>query len=340
MGKRLRIFETPWHTAHNHDLCMALEPYADFGMLVNYTRRWDDKNREIPKNIEWVTHFEPGKYDFAILHLDQQCSNPNLNKTVLTLHMKQTIKELEPSLPIVYINHGTPVYPEMFPDGNSTNNYISEQLKKEILDIVGDDLMIVNSHQSVADWGKGYTIVHGLEASEWIDNPIKEPRSCTFVSQAGIGDRYYNRKYLLNVMDYLREKHGIAHQWINTPTCFNAKGIKDYKEFIGKSLVYFNPTYASPMPRSRTEAMLSGCCIVTTPSHDADTFIQDGYNGFLVPHDEPEYTGELIARLLNNYQLTKEIGQRGKQTAIERFNRERYRQDWLTFITNELKISL
>lgn len=336
--KRLKIFDTPWHSAHSHDLAMALSPVADFGMLINYTRRWDVRNREIPENIEWVTHFEKGKYDFAILHLDQQCSNPNLNKTVLTLHMKQTIKELEPDLHIVYINHGTPVYPEMFPDGISDNDYLSDQLRKEILDIVGDDLMIVNSHQAVKDWGKGTAIIHGLEASEWIDNPIKEPRSCTFVSQAGIGDRYYNRSFLIAVMDYLREKHGIAHQWVNTPGCFTASGIKDYKEFIGKSLVYFNPTFASPMPRSRTEAMLSGACVVTTPSHDADTFIKDAVNGFIVPHDDVEYTGELIARLINNYKLAKEVGQRGKQTAIDIFNRERYQKDWLDFIANQLKI--
>lgn len=340
MGKRLRIFETPWHSAHNHDLCMALEPYADFDMLVNYTRRWDEKNRDIPPNVSWVTHFEKGKYDFAILHLDQQCSNINLNKTMLTLHMKQAIKEIEPDLQIVYINHGTPVYPELFPDGTKDNNFISEQLKKEILEIVGDDLMIVNSHQSVSDWGKGTAIIHGLSADEWIDNPDKEPRSCTFVSQAGIGDRYYNRSFLISVMDYLREKHGIAHQWINTPNCFNAKGIKDYKEFIGKSLVYFNPTYASPMPRSRTEAMLSGCCVVTTPSHDADQFILDGVNGFLVPHDSVEYTGELIARLIGNYKLAKEIGHNGKQTAKEIFTRERYQKDWLNFIEKELKVTL
>lgn len=340
MGKRLRVLETPWHTSHNYDLCMALEPVADFDMLINYTRRWDEKNRDFPPNASWVTHIEKGKYDFAILHLDQQCSNPNLNKTQLTLHMKQAIKEIDPALPIVYINHGTPVYPEMFPDGNSKNNYISEQLKKEILDIVGDDLMIVNSYQASKDWGKGWTIIHGLDVHDWIDNPTKEPRSCTFVSQAGIGDRYYNRSFLINVMDYLREKHGIAHQWVNTPNCYNAKNIKDYKEFIGKSLVYFNPTYASPMPRSRTEAMLSGCCIVTTPSHDAEAFIEDGVNGFLVPHDNPEYAGELIARLLTNYDLAKEIGKNGKQTAIKIFNRERYRKDWMDFITNHLNISL
>ncbi len=332
---RLKIFNTPWHIPHNADLAFALKDYADFYYLINFTRRWDYKNRPFPDNAYWVTHFEKGKYDLAILHLDQQCSNESLNKTILTKDMKKAILEIDPELPIIFINHGTPVYPELFPDGTSENDYISEQLRKEILEIVGEYPMIVNSHQSVKDWGKGKAIIHGIHSEDWIDSEIKEPRSATFISQAGIGDKYYNRTYLVDIMDRLREKYGIYHQWINTPQCFKADGIQSYKEFLGKTLVYFNPTFASPMPRSRTEAMLSGCCIVTTPQHDADTFIQDRVNGFIVPHNNVEYTSELIAKLINNYSIAKEIGQRGKETAKEIFSVKRYQEDWLSLL-NEI----
>ena len=53
-----------------------------------------------------------------------------------------------------------------------------------------------------------------------------------------------------------------------------------------------------------------------------------------------EYTGELIARLIGDYKLAKEIGQNGKETAKEIFSRERYQRDWVNYIINELKISL
>jgi glycosyltransferase involved in cell wall biosynthesis len=339
MKKRLRIFGTPWHCAHNYDLCMALEPYADFDFLINYTRRWDEKNRDFPKNCSWVTHYEKGKYDLCILHVDQQCANPNLNKSMLTKHMKQAIRAVDKDVPIIFINHATPVYPEMYPDGTKDTNYISEQLKKDILDIVGDDFMVTNSHQAAKDWGKGYTIIHGMEAKEWVCSDDKELRSATFVSQAGIGDKYYNRSFLVAVMDVLREKYGISHQWVNTPGCFNAKGIREYKEFMGKTLIYFNPTFASPMPRSRTEAMISGCCIVTTEAHGAGDFIEDGYNGFLVPADNVDYAAEVIAKLFKNYKIAKEVGKRGRETALKLFNRERYRGDWKKLL-KKLKIML
>lgn len=327
------------HIAHNADLCNALKDVADFYYLINYTRRWDDKNRELPKNVKWVTKYEKG-YDLCILHIDQQCSNPDLNKSVLTKQMKQAIREVDPDVPIVFINHGTPVYPEMYDDGTKETGYVSEKLKKEILSIVGDDLMIVNSKQAAKDWGKGYTIIHGMEAKEWVCNDDKELRSATFISQAGIGDKYYNRSYLVNVMDELKDRYGINHQWINTPNCYNAKGIKDYKEFLGKTLIYFNPTFASPMPRSRTEAMLSGCCVLTTPHHDASDFIIDGFNGFLIPHDNVDYVVELIKKLMDNYPLAKEVGKRGRETAIKIFNRKRFAKDWIKFLRKEVKLKI
>lgn len=338
--KRLKIFKSPWHIAHDHDLIEALKPYADFDLLINYTRRWDEKNRPLPDNVSWVTHFEPGKYDLAILNIDQQCADSNLNKSVLTAQMKRVIKELEPNLPIVFINHATPVYPENYPDGNKQTNYNSDLLRKAIMEIVGDSHMVVNSKQASLDWGRGYPIWHGMDSKEWIYSDKKENRSATFITYAGIGIRYYNRDFLVNVIEELKDRYGINHQWINAPGNWNAKDIKDYKEFLGKTLVYFNPTYASPMPRARTEAMLSGCCIVTTDTQDADLFIKDGYNGFLVKPNDVNYTCELIAKLLSNYNLAREIGKRGRDTALEIFNRDRYRNDWLKFLSKEVGLEI
>lgn len=336
--RNLRIFKSPWHVSHDHDLMTAMKDVADFGLLINYTRRWDERLRPLPVNTQWVTHFEKGKYDFAILNIDQQCSNPNLNKAHLTKQMRRTIREIDPDCPVVWINHGTPVYPELYEDATRATGFISETLRKEILEIVGDDLMVVNSHQAVKDWGKGTAIIHGMNPDEWLPSEDKEPRVATFISQAGIGDKYYNRSFLTAVMDELREKYGVALQWVNTPGCFTAKDIKDYKEFLGKTLVYFNPTFASPMPRSRSEAMLAGCAIVTTPQHGGSDYVEDGVNGFIVSPDNVEESAKLINYLLKDgYQLAKEMGKKSREKAIEAFSCERYKQDWINLILTVCK---
>jgi len=82
------------------------------------------------------------------------------------------------------------------------------------------------------------------------------------------------------------------------------------------------------MPRARTEAMLSGCCVVTTPHQDADTFIEHGKNGFLIPR-EPQKVADLIEGLIMDYKTAIKVGQAGKETAKKLFTYDRYRKQWL-----------
>jgi len=151
-------------------------------------------------------------------------------------------------------------------------------------------------------------------------------------------------------------ERGINHCHIMNDMIF--PNVEKYKEFLGKSLLYFNPTFQSPMPRSRTEAMFSGCCIITTGNQDEETFI-DGkmeidpvmdikdvkdyrklvvakadeliakkVNGFLVKKN-PWLVTDLIEHLLmNRYREACEIGERGRKLALKLFNFERYQNDW------------
>ena len=68
--------------------------------------------------------------------------------------------------------------------------------------------------------------------------------------------------------------------------------------------------------------------MVTLANHGAESFIQQGENGFLVPNN-PEVCADLLESLVReNYALAKEVGQRGKKTAQELFNSERFQADW------------
>ena len=73
--------------------------------------------------------------------------------------------------------------------------------------------------------------------------------------------------------------------------------------------------------------MLSGCCVVTTPHHDAGSFIIDGNNGFLVERD-PEDVANLIEGLIHRPDEAITIGAKGKQTAELLFSWDRFARDW------------
>ena len=182
--------------------------------------------------------------------------------------------------------------------------------------------MITNSYRAAEQFGFGTAIWHGMDPNEWWDLK-KEFKVATFISPGGL-DKYYDRTFLEGIREelYLRD---IQHCHISVD--WKARDWDDYREFLGKTLIYINPTRESPMPRSRTEAMLSGACVLTTPHQDADMFIEDGVNGFIIPRN-PIFVADLAEKLLNNYDQTVEIGQRGRETALKKFSFERYAEDW------------
>jgi glycosyltransferase involved in cell wall biosynthesis len=108
------------------------------------------------------------------------------------------------------------------------------------------------------------------------------------------------------------------------------KSYDDYRAFLASTLIYVHCGTRSPMPGGRTEAMLSGCCIVTTSNQDADRYIVHGETGFLC--DTADDMARTIKILLRDPHLAYTVGKRGREAAREFFNKERYVTDWLSLI--------
>jgi len=155
------------------------------------------------------------------------------------------------------------------------------------------------------------------------------------ISPGGL-DKYYDRQFFAAVKETLEERDiQLCHVTVD----WQSKDWDDYRNFVGRSLIYFNPAYDSCMPRSRTEAMLSGCCVITTPHQDADTFIKDGVNGFLCPRN-PQWVADKVQYLLEHYDEAIKIGQAGKKTAEELFSEENYAKQWKEFLEKHLNVEI
>lgn len=325
--KPIRIFNTPWHVAHQYELFKT--PNTEWYHVVNSVRKWGTP-RPWPENLHQVAYYEPGKYDVAVLHVDQQCVDPSFGKSRLYKELNEAITDI----PKIVINHGTPFWPEQYETNPETG--VSDEIIMHMKMLIGDNHVVYNSHRAKEMWEKNgpmgktsRTIIHGMDITEWFDNP-KEPRVITTLSPAGL-PKYYNRTLLSEVQGRLKER-GIAHFWIGGDINFQEDNFNKYRDFVSRSLVYFNPTLESPMPRSRTEAMLSGCCVVSLANHGAEEFIKQGENGFLVPNN-PEACADFLESLVrDSYGLAKEIGQRSKKTAQELFNVERFKNDWAALL--------
>lgn len=330
---KIKVFTTPWHCMHHYDLFNALKDDADFFLVHNTSRQWHFDYRPLPANASFVPFYEPGKYDLAILDIDQQCVNEKMGKSMLFCEMRDLTKDI----PRVVINHGCPVYPEFLKIGDDMSFEQAEEKCREVIRRMTDGIeMVVNSYRatSPAEWGWGTPIVHGMNPDDWFDLG-KEPRIFTALSPGGC-DLYYNRECANEVARILFEKYGHTLWWakINVET---GKSFNFYREFLGGSLIYFDPSFRTPMNRARTEAMFSGCCVVQVEgAHDLERFARPDESMIMIPN-RPDQIAELLAELLENqYDRCVVIGQEGKKTAIEKFSYKRYRDDWINLLNKKL----
>lgn len=338
---KLKVVCTTWHVMHWHDMFNALKDDAHFYLIDNPAKEWRREeylaSRPIPDNVTFVPYYEKGKYDFAILNVDQQCINPKLGKSQVVRELDENIQDI----PKVFINHATPVYPEFVMEEGMTKQEAEKVVIEKIKEIVKDNIMVVNSYKAVEEWGWGNPIWHGINSDEWVPM-LKEPRVATAVSPGGC-DEYYNRMVMNRVAQTLPEQNGHILWWAknNTSKLFRMGDTytkaENYKNFLGQSLIYFDGTFRTPMNRGRTEAMLSGCCVVQVEgAHDLERFAKDGENIILVPNDVEKIVNKLNVLLESEYEKCIEIGKNARQTAIKHFNYKRYRSDWLSLINNKI----
>jgi glycosyltransferase involved in cell wall biosynthesis len=331
---RLNIFGVVNHVGNQYEMLKLAKKYpVKFHYLENNVRRWSNQSaRPEPTSwltddeFEWVQYYEPGKYDLAILHVDQQHTDPRIGKGWLYEDMNELIQDI----PKMVINHGTPMWDDYYTEEYVINGGIVQTMKgpiklKGMKEKLGDNFMIVNSYEAVERWGWGYPLIHGLDPDEWFDRK-KEPRVVLSLSPGGL-DKYYNRELVTAIKSAVHEKTGLDVFHVNVNVKFEADNWTQYREFIGSSLINLSPYKDSPMPRSRTEAMLSGACVLTSKYHGAADFIEHGVDGFVVPDNPLSYANAIHHLVNGSYRDAVAIGQRGKAKAKKLFNQNRYQAD-------------
>jgi len=84
-------------------------------------------------------------------------------------------------------------------------------------------------------------------------------------------------------------------------------------------IVTLPTTYAEGVPTTLLEAAASGRPIVTTDAPGCRNVVKEGYNGYLVPPNDPPALADALLRLIEDAPLRQRMGAAGRQMVLEKF---------------------
>lgn len=172
-------------------------------------------------------------------------------------------------------------------------------------------------------WGiDGDVIYHSVDTD--LFKPAGERKNQVLT----VAHDFINRDYALNYHGWERVTKDLPRVVVG-----NTEGLSKAPESVGElvkayqeSSVYINPSTLSPVPTSMLEAMACGCAVVSTATCEIPNIIENGVNGFCT-NDEGELR-TLTEKLIADPMFAKSIGEKGRQTVIEKFSEERFINEW------------
>ncbi|WP_233496662.1 glycosyltransferase family 4 protein [Mucilaginibacter hurinus] len=97
-------------------------------------------------------------------------------------------------------------------------------------------------------------------------------------------------------------------------------------EFQSRYRFFFNPIRYTSLGLAVCEALMMGMPVVGLATTELSAVIDNGYSGYI--HTDTNFLTEKMKMLIQEPQLAKEIGSRGRDMAMERFNISRFTKDW------------
>ncbi len=101
--------------------------------------------------------------------------------------------------------------------------------------------------------------------------------------------------------------------------------------FVSRYRFFFNPIRYTSLGLAVAEAMQIGVPVVGLATTEMVTLIQNGVNGYL--HTDIDYLIEKMNLLLQDPAHAAALGAAGKQTAMERFDIQRFTKEWEALFT-------
>lgn len=299
MARTLNILKYPWHIAHDYEL---FKIGHTFKLYLGTHRQWAYHYRPLPAHIQPVYDLEDSGCELMILHVDQWTWH-EVDKRRLFEKMKRGFSGKK-----IIINHGCNVV-----DG-CTND--------QMMELVEDYPVVCNSSLAYEKWAipNSRYIHHGMSPEEWPESNYGNNNIVVTQPPGNMHAAFRNNEAAIK----FEEMSGIKIDWVGRDRKFSS--FAQYRSFLANSSVIFSPSYASPNPRARSEAMLCGLVLVSTNMHGESEYIENEKNGYVSNNMKELY--EYLLHLHNSPEDVRRMGRASRQTAQENFNIKRFSDEW------------
>jgi len=347
--RRYRILTHRWHVPHQREIYKL--PF-DFTLLTGtgtgFTNDWGYDQRPLRPNVRLVPaeSVDPSAFDMAIVHFDENVLCPDLSNGVLGAEWGDTFRWFMENikLPMVAVCHGTvPFVGQYAANPDAIPRFeVYQSEADELRRTLAQVNVVVNSHQAADEWRfhRSRVIWHGLDPQEFTDGTHELD-----VVHHGVDahrPHYRGAHALREALDIL-EAGGLkisSHKHVSTAPVprsdprFSDFAFRNWLDHLGRHKVYLNTTLRSPMPRSRTEAMLRGVIPVSLDNHDVSRFIRNGVNGFY--SSSAGELAEFCKTVCRDPGMRERMSIAARQTAMDVFNHDRFMTEWVKLIEETL----
>jgi glycosyltransferase involved in cell wall biosynthesis len=110
----------------------------------------------------------------------------------------------------------------------------------------------------------------------------------------------------------------------NSPTVKLTGFVEDVAAELGKSTAFVFPSESEGSAKVNYEAAACGLAQITT--RESGDLVIDGYNGRIVPPNNPEALAEAILDFYNNPEKLRAMGENGRKRVMENFTWDHYRK--------------
>jgi hypothetical protein len=227
-------------------------------------------------------------------------------------------------LPIVSLEHTLPM-PQW-----------TKQQRAQLREMRGK-LNVFISEYSLGEWQwddrNDTVVIHHMVDRNLFQPPIIEKRNNYILS---VVNDWINRDIFCGFKIWQRVTQGLPVRVLgDTPGLSKpAPSINALVSEYQQSAIFLNTSTISPIPTVLLEAMSSGCACISTATCMIPEIIENGVNGFL-SNDERELRG-YCELLLNDAELANKLGSNARKTIEEKFNKERFLNQWNTVFRSVL----